>query len=106
MSSSQSETPAFVSRLKRTHMCGEITQKNQGAEVVIMGWVDSRRDHGGLVFIDLRDRAGIVQVVLNPNAEAMKVSKDFRNEYVVAVKGRVRLRPEGMQNTKLATGTI
>lgn len=97
---------AFVSKIKRTHYCGELNASHDGQDVVLMGWVDGRRDHGGLVFIDLRDREGIVQVVLNPNDEKMKVSKDFRNEFVVALKGKVRRRPEGMQNTKLATGAV
>lgn len=96
----------FVSEIKRTNYCGELTSKNENAQVVLMGWVDSRRDHGGLVFIDLRDRTGIVQVVLNPNSSDMKVSKDFRNEFVVAIKGTTRKRPQGMQNSKLITGEV
>src|SRR5688500_16516946 len=98
--------PKFVSQLKRTHRCGELTGANNGHDVVLMGWVDSRRDHGGLVFVDLRDRAGLCQIVLDPQNPAMKASKDMRGEYVVAVQGRVRLRPEGMKNTKLPTGDI
>lgn len=96
----------FVSQLKRTNYCGELKANHENNEVVLMGWVDSRRDHGGLVFIDLRDREGIVQVVLNPNSPEMKSSKDFRNEFVVAVKGKVRRRPQGMQNAKLTTGEV
>ncbi|MEQ1876418.1 MAG: aspartate--tRNA ligase, partial [Bdellovibrionia bacterium] len=96
----------FVSEVKRSHRCGELRAENQGQDVVVMGWVDTRRDHGGLVFIDLRDRTGICQVVFNPQDAKMKVSKDMRGEYVVAVKGRIRLRPQGMKNAKLATGEI
>jgi aspartyl-tRNA synthetase len=96
----------FVSEVKRTHYCGDLQSAHSGKEVVLMGWVDNRRDHGGLIFVDLRDRTGICQVVLNPNEAATKLSKDFRNEYVVALKGRVRLRPDGMKNSKLKTGEI
>ena len=96
----------FVSEVKRTHYCGQLNGTHEGQEVVVMGWVDGRRDHGGLVFIDLRDREGIVQVVLNPSEENTKVSKDFRNEFVVAVKGKIRRRPDGMKNSKIPTGEI
>lgn len=71
-----------------------------------MGWVDTRRDHGSLVFIDLRDRAGLVQVVLDPKLEATATAKDLRGEYVVAIEGIVRSRPDGMKNSKIATGGI
>lgn len=96
----------FVRSKKRTHYCGQLNKSLVGQNVVLMGWVDSRRDHGGLVFIDLRDREGIVQVTLDPQNEAMATSKDIRGEYVVAVEGSVKARPEGMTNTKLATGEI
>lgn len=96
----------FVSELKRTHYCGELNAQSDGKKVVLMGWVDGRRDHGGLVFIDLRDRTGLVQLVLNPSEEAMSTAKDFRGEYVVAISGTVRKRPDGMVNTKLPTGAI
>ncbi|MCB0413813.1 MAG: aspartate--tRNA ligase [Bdellovibrionales bacterium] len=91
---------------KKTHNCGELNASHDGKTVVLMGWVDTRRDHGGLVFVDLRDRFGLVQVVLNPAEENTKVSKNFRNEFVVAVEGVVRIRPEGMKNSNLATGEI
>ncbi len=71
-----------------------------------MGWVDTRRDHGGLVFIDLRDRTGILQLVLDPSQNETSVAKDLRGEFVIAVSGKVRPRPEGMKNTKLPTGEI
>ena len=96
----------FVSELKRTHLCGSLRASHDGAQVNLMGWVDTRRDHGGLVFIDLRDRDGLVQVVLDPGQAAMAVAKDVRGEYVVGVRGSVRKRPEGMTNKKLATGEI
>ncbi len=90
----------------RTLPCGHLSQKNLSQEVTLCGWVDSRRDHGGLVFIDLRDREGVVQVVLNPQEEAQKSAKDLRSEFVVQIKGVVRARPEGMINKKIPTGTI
>lgn len=96
----------FVSELKRTHYCGDLNASTDGKKVVLMGWVDGRRDHGGLVFIDLRDRTGLVQIVLNPSEAAMQTSKDFRGEYVIAITGTVKKRPEGMVNTKLPTGAI
>lgn len=97
---------SYVSTTKRTHYCGDLRNSHGGSTVVLMGWVDSRRDHGGLVFVDLRDRAGLVQIVLNPADLKMKSSKDMRNEYVVAVTGKVRSRPEGSQNKKLPTGEV
>lgn len=97
---------SFVSEVKRTHRCGELSQQNVGEKVVLMGWVDGRRDHGGLVFIDLRDRSGIVQVVINPADEANKVAKDIRGEFVIAIQGEVRARPENMVNKNIATGAI
>lgn len=96
----------FVKEQKRTNYCGELTSQKVGQTVTLMGWVDSRRDHGGLVFVDLRDREGIVQVVLDPNNNETSSAKDFRGEYVVAVQGKVKLRPEGMKNTKIKTGEI
>ncbi len=96
----------FVKELKRTEYAGNLTSKNIGQKVVLMGWVNSRRDHGSLVFIDLRDREGLVQVVLDPNKGETTSAKDFRGEYVVALEGIVRARPEGMRNTKLKTGEV
>jgi aspartyl-tRNA synthetase len=94
--------------LKRTHYCADLNESDIGLDVVLMGWVQRRRDHGGLVFIDLRDRTGIVQVVFNPqeDPETHERSHVVRNEFVVAVKGRVRARPEDMLNPKLKTGMI
>ena len=92
----------------RTHSCGELTVQDEGREVTLAGWVDVRRDHGQLVFVDLRDRAGITQVVFNPerNAEAHKEAKDLRNEFVITVHGKVARRDDDMINTNLKTGEI
>ncbi len=93
---------------KRTHSCGELTSKDIGKDVCLMGWVQYRRDHGGLIFIDLRDREGLTQVVFSPehNEKAHREAHVLRSEYVLAVKGKVRKRPEGMENPKLKTGEI
>ena len=96
----------FVKDLKRTDYCGKMTAANVGQKVVVMGWVDVRRDHGNLVFIDLRDREGIVQVVLDPNKAETAASKNLRGEFVIAVEGIVRARPDGMKNTKIKTGEV
>lgn len=96
----------FVKDLKRTEYCGLLNAKQIGQKVVVMGWVDSRRDHGSLVFIDLRDREGLVQVVLDPAKSETACAKEFRGEYVVAIEGIVRGRPDGMVNSKIATGAL
>ncbi len=96
----------FLSEVKRTHYCGSLNASHAGQTVVLMGWVDTRRDHGGLVFVDLRDREGIVQVVLNPAQANTSSSKDVRGEYVLAVHGKVNRRPDGMTNKKMKTGEI
>ncbi len=96
----------FVSHLKRTHYCGQLRATHAGQKVVLMGWVDTRRDHGGLIFFDLRDRDGIAQIVLNPSDAGMAQAKEMRNEFVIAIEGEVRLRPQGMTNDKIATGAI
>ncbi|WP_290919230.1 aspartate--tRNA ligase [Halodesulfovibrio sp.] len=92
----------------RTHNCCELNANNIGSEVCLMGWVQFRRDHGGLIFIDLRDRRGLTQVVFSPdvNKEAHKLAHILRTEYVVAIKGEVRHRPEGMTNTGMVTGEV
>ena len=93
---------------KRTHRLNELNLDHVGARVVLMGWVARRRDHGGIIFIDLRDREGITQVVFDPShdAEAHALADMVRVEYVLAVEGKVRPRPEGMANPKLATGHV
>lgn len=93
---------------KRSHTCGELSIKDIGKHVILMGWVQSRRDHGGLIFVDLRDRFGITQVVFSPDSslEAHSTAHIIRPEYVIAVDGIVRMRPEGMINPNLETGQI
>ncbi len=92
----------------RTHYCGELRREHVDREVAIAGWVNRRRDHGGLIFIDLRDREGIVQTVFNPETSpaAHAIANELRNEYVVQVKGTVSPRPEGTENRNLATGEV
>jgi aspartyl-tRNA synthetase len=92
---------------KRTHSCGELTSINAGQTTTLMGWVDTRRDHGQLVFVDLRDREGITQVVFDATTGPVHdIAKTLRSEFVVAVTGKVRVRGEGMSNTNLKTGEI
>src|SRR6185503_9167940 len=93
--------------MKRTHSCGELTKVNAGQSTTLMGWVDTRRDHGQLVFVDLRDREGITQVVFDATTGAVHdIAKTLRSEFVVAVTGNVRVRGEGMTNPNLKTGEI
>ena len=91
----------------RTHYCGDVTAANIGETVELTGWVHRRRDHGGVIFLDVRDRAGIVQVVYDPDTPAsFAVADRVRNEYVLAIKGRVRPRPAGTVNPSMKTGAI
>ncbi len=94
--------------MKRTHTCGQLRVSEIGASVTLNGWVDTRRDLGGVIFIDLRDRYGITQIVFNPEKEpnAHQAAKDLRSEYVVSVTGVVETRPEGTVNPDLGTGEI
>ena len=94
--------------LKRTHYCGDLNASHVGKEVILMGWAHRRRDHGGVIFIDLRDREGLVQVVFNPEISAgcHNEAGRIRTEFVLAVKGLVRRRPEEMENPDLKTGAI
>ena len=95
--------------LKRSHHCGELRADHVGSEVVLCGWVSRRRDHGGLIFVDLRDRSGLVQVVIDEAAigeEAFHKAETIRNEFVVAVRGSVRARSEETVNPNMATGMI
>ncbi len=95
-------------RLKRTCNCGEVRLSHVGREVLLNGWVQSRRDHGGLIFIDLRDDTGVVQLTFDPNIspEAHDLAEEVRLEYVLGVKGDVRARPEGTQNPLMSTGDV
>jgi len=90
----------------RTHLCGEVTEKLDGQTVELCGWVDARRDLGGLIFIGLRDRAGIVQVVVEPDSPAFADAETLRKEYCVKIDGTVRLRPESQWNENMATGRV
>jgi len=98
----------FLGTLQRTHKCGELRSTNSGETITIMGWVNRRRDHGNLIFLDVRDRTGITQVVLDKELSPLAHAKAeaARPEYVVAVTGRVRERGEGLKNPKMETGDI
>ena len=92
----------------KSHSCGELNESHVGTRVTLAGWVNRRRDHGGLIFIDLRDRQGIVQVVFNPGKSrpCHEVASKLRNEYVIRASGEVARRPPGTENPKLATGYV
>jgi aspartyl-tRNA synthetase len=94
--------------LLKDHSCGELRKGNVGAEVTLAGWVDRRRDHGGLIFIDLRDREGVTQVVFDPekSGDCHKTASGMRSEYVIQVSGEASLRPKGTENPRLPTGEI
>ena len=93
---------------KRSHTCGELRKGNIGEDVTLNGWVQNRRDHGGLIFIDLRDRYGLTQIVFDPkeDKESHKKAEGLRREDVISVKGKVRARGKGLENPKLDTGEI
>jgi len=93
----------------KTHDCGTLRPKDAGTAVKLAGWVQRRRDHGGLIFVDLRDRSGVVQVVVNPERVGPEVfarAERLRSEYVIMVEGEVVRRMPGMENPALATGEI
>jgi aspartyl-tRNA synthetase len=98
----------FMSGWKRTHSCGALRATDAGKTVTLMGWVFRRRDHGGLIFVDIRDREGITQCVFNPadGAEAHGKVQDVRAEFVIAVRGTVAPRPAGTENSKIPTGAV
>ena len=91
----------------RTHYCGELNKDHLGKEVTLCGWAHRRRDHGGVIFIDLRDRKGLAQIVIDPDTvDAFKTAESIRNEFVLEVTCKVRLRPEGTRNKNLPTGEV
>ena len=91
----------------RTHFCGELNKSHEGTEVKLCGWAHRRRDHGGVIFIDLRDKKGLAQIVIDPDTpEAFKAGESIRNEYVLQVTCKVRLRPEGTINKNLPSGEV
>ena len=92
----------------RTHTCGELTERDKDKKVILSGWVNSRRDHGGLIFIDLRDRYGLTQITFDPkkSKKSWEVADKIRSEYVIRVEGKVVPRPDDMINKKLKTGEI
>jgi len=92
----------------RTHTCNDLTLRDIDHETLLCGWVSNRRDHGGIIFIDLRDRYGVTQVVFDPeyNEPAHRLANDLRSEYVIQVHGKVRSRPDGQANSNLHTGEI
>ena len=92
----------------KSHSCGELNKDDIASKVTLAGWVNRRRDHGGLIFIDLRDREGVVQVVFNPERSkpCHDIANQLRNEYVIRTSGEVSPRPPGTENPKLATGDI
>ncbi|MGH2370538.1 MAG: amino acid--tRNA ligase-related protein, partial [Chloroflexota bacterium] len=93
---------------KRTHTCGQLRGTDAGRRAILQGWVHRRRDHGGLIFIDLRDRYGLTQIVFNPavSAQAHELAATLRSEYVVSAEGDVATRPAGTENPHLPTGEI
>ncbi len=91
----------------RNHYCGDLNRRHIGEEIRLCGWVHRRRDHGGVIFVDLRDREGLVQVVFDPDRpEMFRLAEQLRSEYVLHVHGRVRPRPEGTENREMATGEV
>ena len=91
----------------RSHYCGEVTAQNLDQEITLCGWVHRRRDHGGVIFIDLRDYKGLVQVVIDPDTgETFAAAERVRNEYVLQITGRVRRRPAGTENPDMTTGEV
>ncbi len=91
----------------RSHYCGDLNREQVGQDVSLSGWVHRRRDHGGVIFIDLRDRSGLIQVVIDPdNPETFRLAEQARSEFVLQVEGRVRPRPEGTENKDMLTGEV
>jgi aspartyl-tRNA synthetase len=101
-----SKTLRTVMHRYRTHTCGALRESNIGETVRLSGWVHRVRDHGGVLFIDLRDHYGLTQVVADPDSPAFKVAETLRAEWVVRVDGKVRRRPGGTENPELPTGAV
>lgn len=95
-------------KFKRTHTCADLRAADVGTEVVLQGWVDNMRDHGGVIFIDLGDRYGTTQIVIDPDLtkEGHELANSFRNQFVISVKGEVKARPDGQANPKMETGEV
>lgn len=98
----------FLEKYQRSHHCEELTGKDVGKEVILMGWVHNRRDHGGVIFVDLRDRFGLTQIVFNPEIDERvhELGHHLRSEYCLGIKGKVSPRPDGMVNSNLKTGEV
>ena len=98
----------FLGDLERTHMCGALRPSDAGEKAVLMGWVNRRRDLGSIIFLDLRDRTGVTQVVLNRelNPAAHRKAEQLRNEYVIAVTGKVKRRDSDTVNKNIPTGEV
>ena len=93
--------------MKRTHKCNQVTEDLIGQEISVTGWIHRRRDHGGVIFFDLRDEDGLVQVVYNPDSEStFSLAETCRNEFVIFSSGLVRKRPDGTENSNLETGQV
>ena len=93
--------------MMRSHYCGQLNESLEGQEVTLCGWVHRRRDHGGVIFLDIRDREGLAQVVFDPDrADTFATADTVRREYVVKITGQVRLRPAGAGHANLASGAL
>src|SRR5689334_1412737 len=93
--------------MKRSMYCGQVRSEHIGKKITLTGWVHNRRDHGGVIFIDLRDREGLVQLVFHPDrAEVFKQGGALRGEFVLEIEGEVKQRPAGTENANLGTGQI
>ena len=92
----------------RTHLATQLSDKNVGESIELAGWVNNHRDHGGIIFIDLRDKSGLIQLVCDPadNKEVHEKANSIRDEFVLLIKGTVRLRGEGLENPRMETGKI
>ena len=90
----------------RSHTCGALSRENVGQTVKLSGWVHRKRDHGGVLFVDLRDHYGMTQVVADPDSKAFRLAETLRSEWVVRIDGKVRKRPAGTENPELPTGQV